>query len=167
MRALAAALALALAAASAADGDDSGAFVADFDWLTEEFWRDEFRDGMLTLNAEDLKRFVATGTAGGSYRVGPLVVERFESVSLSGGGEEAEVDIPASVVVSIAGEVVVGAKGLDFDTSVEGNRITISHWNGEGGCSVSKWFIKHEVDSIEYDGSRYEDLVSGKPCSRT
>ncbi len=166
MRALAAAIALALAASGAADGDGDGAFVADFDWLTDEFWREEFRDGMLTLNAEDLKRFVATGTAGGSYRVGQLVVERFNSVSLSA-DEDADVDIPASVVVSIAGEVVVGAKGLDFDTSVEGNRITISHWNGEGGCSVSKWFIKHEVESVEYDGSRYEDLVSGKPCSRT
>ena len=139
-----------------------------FDWLVEQGWRDEFKEGLLTLNEEDLKRFVATGNPGGGYRIGTMNVERRTAFSfIVTEGEEPVIDIPASVVIRISNKVVLGAKGLDFGVDIDEEMITISHWNGDLDCSVSKWYFAYDFDSIEYKGSSYNEYISGKKCKRT
>ena len=151
------------------DGQSEGdeAPVAEIDWLVEEYWHEEFKDGMLTLNQEDLERFFPTGVAGGQYQVGPVKIVRRIAILLSSqDSEDSTLDVPASVVVSIDGKIVVGAKGMDFGTNVDGEMITISHWNGETGCSVSKWKLKYDLKGVEFASSVYADYITGKPCKR-
>ena len=153
-----------MAVATAAAAQDGGA--TGFDWLVAQHWDEGLRDGLLTLNEADLRRYVATGRPAGSYVVGPLVVEVRKGVYFAGRGEpHTPLDEPANVIVALDGRVLAGGKGYDFEARVSDGLINITHWNGGIGCTVSSWDLAYDLEGVWFSGSRYLTYPGDLACS--
>lgn len=145
--------------------------IASFDWLIATNGRGEFVEPLLTLNEEDLVRFVATGETAHNFVLGPLVIEQRKGIYFSSDKfPDTSVDQPASVIIRDKDRILAGAKGLFFSIDVTGEFIKIEHWNGEIGCSLARWYL-HFIfiddkltPQLEVIDSEYADLVSRKRC---
>ena len=154
------ALGLALPVASQEEG-----YTATFDWLVAETWDERLRDGLLTLNVADLKRFAPTGSVKEQFLLGPYIVENRQGIYYSNKDyPDTSLDQPASVFVILDDKVLAGAKGLAFDTIVHDNIIIIKHWNGQIGCSISSWQLRWNLKELEYIGSEYLNFGTENQC---
>lgn len=147
-------------------------FVADFDWLVATSGNEEFNEPLLTLNEQDLERFVATGEFVQKFQVGPLEVSRFEGIYLSDDEfNDPSLDQPASVAIHQGEKILAGAKGKYFRVDLAEPYILIEHWNGEIGCSVARWYLEFSfVDEVltphlEVVSSEYVDFLSKEKCT--
>lgn len=156
-----------------AAGVDS--FIADFDWLVATNGKEEFRKPLLTLNREDLQRFVTTGTRTSKLQIGlSLTVESHAGTYYSTEAfPDTSLDIPASVVIKFRDKVVAGAKGLQFRTTLSANRIMIEHWDLTIDCSLARWYLEFKLEPNRTDvdlqvvGSEYVLLGTDEQCTPT
>lgn len=134
-------------------------------WLSAETGRYRFADGLLTIDPDDLRRFVATGKLINTLKYGPAVIETRVGTFLSTDGDpDDSVDTPASVVIRFRNRLMAGAKGYRLGAQVIKNGVKIVHWNGKLGCSVKSWKLVFVGERLKVDKIVYLD-VGTKPCT--
>lgn len=129
-------------------------------WLDMALWDSTLRDGLLTVDRDDLRAFVPAGSPHQRMQIGPRVdITNYRAVP----GDD-EPLVPASLVIAVDGEYVVGAKGYQFELEQDSENLIVKHWNGEPGCSISAWWFEFDVDSVDYLGSEYRDYPTEAKC---
>ena len=129
-------------------------------WLDMALWDSSLRNGLLSVDRDDLRSFVPVGSAHQRMQIGPRVdITNYRAIP----GDD-EPLVPASLVIAVDGEYVVGAKGYQFELEHDSDNLIVKHWNGEPGCSISAWWFAFDVDSVDYLGSEYRDYSTEAKC---
>ena len=152
----------AMLALTAAGDDATDALVPDFDWLVAAHGKQKFAEGFITLNTDDLERFLPTGNLIEAFVIGELSIENRAGTYYGN-----ELDVPASMQISHADQVLVGGKGIAFDLVLLDDKLMVEHWDGTTGCSLSRWYLQFDLSpKVQVVESEYADVASGERCSR-
>lgn len=158
--------ALAWAALALAPAQAQTSLFTEQDWLESKYWQPAMAEGLVTLNRDDLRRFVAAGLAKARIQLSPYEIVTTSGKYFAGPHEPDATDQPAAVYVIYAGEVLLGGKGVWFEAEFEEPDILkITHWNARPGCSQGRYRLRLFRSELELIDTAYLEFGTDEPCS--
>ena len=138
--------------------------LAQSNWLGQQNGSAELNNGRLTTNADELRRFVATGRPIRELVHGAMRIIIREGIFEESDGGPGSLVEPASVEVSFRNRRLVAAKGYRLGADLAANGLKIENWNGDDGCAIRRWTLTFVGERLQLSDEQWRRIDNQAPC---